>query len=270
MRNRRWTVFSIKEPISKLVRKSSDKFRIFPWGYHTTIVLCLAATFNVWACTCVSSWWGCNLPLSRGRTPSSKPTAPAGPGCWPAREPSGTASIVHRRLQLESKIDTPNSWNKKDRLTFRQQDGLIVSGSTYLLREMKAAYSILWVEPGVVTLLGVSSTKIMWGLDRALFSFSWTSFSLKLICWSVFLRCLYQPITLSFQRGDKIKPLISAGNRKSSDSHENQFLPAYCLPGFSSRHPSSRLLHCYGSCKTSKAWTFCEWTVSLAKSNGPN
>lgn len=203
--NRRWTVFSIKESISKLERKSSDKFRIFPWGYHTTIVPCLAATFNVRGWTCVSSWWGCNLPLSRGRTPSSKPTAPASPGCWPAQEPSGTASTVHRRLQLESKIDTPNSWYRKDRLTFRQQDGWIVSGSTYLLREMKAAYSILWVEPGVVTLLGVSSTKIMWGLDRALFSFSWTSFSLKLICWSVFLRCLYQPITLSFQRGKKNK-----------------------------------------------------------------
>lgn len=62
---------------------------------------------------------------------------------------------------------------------------------------MKAAYSILWVEPGGVKLLGVNSRKIMWGLDREVFSFSCTNFSLNVICWSVFLRCLYQPITLS-------------------------------------------------------------------------
>lgn len=62
---------------------------------------------------------------------------------------------------------------------------------------MKAAYSILWVEPGGVKLLGVNSRKIMSGLDREIFSFSCTNFSLNVICWSVFLRCLYQPITLS-------------------------------------------------------------------------
>lgn len=35
------------------------------------------------------------------------------------------------------------------------------SGGPHLLREMKAAYSILWVEPAGLSLLGVSSTKIM-------------------------------------------------------------------------------------------------------------
>lgn len=66
---------------------------------------------------------------------------------------------------------------------------------------MKAAYSILWVDPVGDTLLGVSSRKIRWGLDSALFSFSWTSFSLNVICCSVFLRCLYQPMTLSCGAG---------------------------------------------------------------------
>lgn len=87
-------------------------------------------------------------------------------------------------------------------LTWRERQNVCwdVSGFGDLLREMKAAYSILWVEPGGVNLLGVSSTKIMWGLDRVVLSFSWTIFSLNVICWSVFLRCLYQPITLSSRR----------------------------------------------------------------------
>lgn len=69
---------------------------------------------------------------------------------------------------------------------------------SHLLREMKAAYSILWVEPAADSLLGVSSRKMTWGLDRTPFRLSWTIFSLKVICCSVFLRCRYQPITLSW------------------------------------------------------------------------
>lgn len=38
--------------------------------------------------------------------------------------------------------------------------------------------------------------------------------------------------------------LVSAGKFKTSNSLEYQFLPGYCLPGFSSQHPSSPLLHC--------------------------
>lgn len=79
---------------------------------------------------------------------------------------------------------------------------------------MKAAYSILWVEPGSVKLLGVNSRKIMWGLDREVFSFSCTNFSLNVICWSVFLRCLYQPMTLSC--GEKRHAVLAAAEMQKN------------------------------------------------------
>lgn len=106
---------------------------------------------------------------------------------------------------------------------------------------MKAAYSILWVEPGGVMLLGVSSRKIMWGLDREIFSFSWTSFSLYVICWSVFLRCLYQPITFSCRKS--IMQFGRCWNAKTPHAMSTLALPAYCLPGFSLEHPHSRHRH---------------------------
>lgn len=85
---------------------------------------------------------------------------------------------------------------------------------THLLREVKAAYSMRWVEPAAVTVLGVSSTKIMCGLDRELFSFSWTTFSLNVICCSEFLRCRYQPITPSCSGPTQ-------NSRVSTDKHNN-------------------------------------------------
>lgn len=118
----------------------------------------------------------------------------------------------------------------------------------YLLREMKAAYSILCVEPGAVNLLGVSSTKIMCGLDRAFLSFSWMIFSLKVICWSVFLRCLYQPITLSCKYEARNRS-VSAEAQNSLHVYRVEVLPAYCLRGFSLQPPRSPLPHCCRSYK---------------------
>lgn len=126
-----------------------------------------------------------------------------------------------------------------------------------LVREMKAAYSILWVEPGGVNLLGVSSTKIKCGLDRVLFSFSWMSFSRNVICWSVFLRCLYQPITLSCNSEAQNISVSAEAQTYLHVKHAvkffcfflNWFKPVYFLPGFSLQCPHSHLRHCCRSYK---------------------
>lgn len=85
--------------------------------------------------TRVSSWWGYSLRRSTERTPSSKPTVPVNPGCWPAQGHSWTACAEQEEAHLstaEQRQHTNTSFIWRAPLTLNQQGWLVNVNSRYL------------------------------------------------------------------------------------------------------------------------------------------